>query len=213
MPFSVLSMREQLLIPSHRDRPRTLDTGEVMDPVIARSPKAALKIGREMFLTFVQERLENGTKPFSGVIPSTRVYTFINRPPVDIKKGSNKLVSAKANTALITKLFLSLQARPDADIDDVFMHENRREPPALSDQGKLISGTKWSLPGCLLSMSGPGPSPAAKEASVVVCDMSAVIHMVQPSCANLFGDYTQMHLLPFLQSQMTITTTSLGVGD
>jgi len=42
--------------------------------------------------------------------------------------GANKLGSAKANTALITKLFLSLQALPDADIDDFFKHENLHEP-------------------------------------------------------------------------------------
>ena len=162
-----------------------------------------------MFSTFVREKIENASKPLSDVIPRATLYTFSNRPPVDLKKGANKLGSAKANTALITKLFLSLQALPDADIEDFFKHENLREPPALSDQGKLMSGKKSSLLSCLLVMHDPGLSPAAKEASVVVCDMSAVIHMVKPHHANVFREYTQMHLLPFLESQMTNNTTKL----
>ena len=60
--------------------------------------------------------------------------------------------------------------------------------PALSDQGKLMSGTKSSLLRCLPGMPDPGHSPAAKEASVVVCNMSAIIHMAKPHCANVFGE-------------------------
>ena len=36
-----------------------LDTGEVMDPLIVSSLKAAPKVGKEMFSTFVRERIEN----------------------------------------------------------------------------------------------------------------------------------------------------------
>jgi len=95
-----------------------------------------------------------------------------------------------------------LQAWPDAHIDDFFKYENLRELPALSDQGKLMSGTKSSLLSCLPGVSDPGLSPAT-EACVVVCDISAVIHTVKPHHANVFGGYMQKHLLPFLESQMT----------
>ena len=72
-----------------------------------------------------------------------------------------------------------------------------------------MSGMKSSLLICLTSMSDPGLSPAVKAASVVVCDMSAVIHMVKPNRAQMFGEYKHMHLLPFLESQMTNNTTRL----
>ena len=94
---------------------------------------------------------------------------------MDLKKGANKLGSATANAALITKLFLSLVGRPDGNVDDFFRHENQREPPSVCDRGNLMSGTKSALLGCLSSMPDPGRSPAAKEASVVVLDMSAII--------------------------------------
>ena len=110
-----------------------------------------------------------------------------------MKKGVNKLGSAKANTALIVKLFLSLQARPVADIDDFFKHENCVSS-CLVQSGKTdvcMSGTKSFLLSCLPAMHDPGLSPAATEASVVVCDMSAVIHTVKLHRANVFGGYAE----------------------
>ena len=187
----------------------TLDTGEIMDPEIAKSLKDAPEIGKNKFSEFVHDRIERASKPLSDVIPRIKLYTFSNRPPPDLKRGPNKLETAKTNTALITKLFLSLQARPEADINDFFKHENHREPPALSSHGKLMAGTKSSLLSCIPGMPDPGLSPTAKEASVLVCDMSAIIHMVKPHRANVFGEYTQKHLLPFLESQMTNRTTRI----
>ena len=185
----------------------TLDTGEIMDPEVVRSLTEAPKVGSNMYAEFVSERLEKGSKPLSDVIPRGKVYTFSNRPPVDLKKSTNKLGSAKANTALITKLFLSLQARPDADMDDFFKHENLREPPALSNEGKLLAGTKSSLLGCLPGMPTSGSSPSVQEATVVVLDMPAVIHMVKPTQAHAFREYTSKHLIPYIESKMTKNTT------
>ena len=126
---------------------------------------------------------------------------------MNLKEGSDKLGTAKASTTLVTKLFMSLQARPDTEMQDFFKHENQREPPSLSDQGKLRSGTKSDVLACLPGMPGPGRSPATMNASVVVFDMAAVIHMIKPTRASVFGEYTQMQLLPFMHSQMTDSTT------
>ena len=57
------------------------------------------------------------------------------------------------------------------------------------------------------SMPDPGRSLAAKEASVVVLDIAAVIHIIKPQRASVFGDFTQLQLLPYLHSQMTDNTT------
>ena len=174
-----------------------------MDPVIVNCFREAPNIGKAMFTEFVRDRIETCSKPLSDVIPRANLYTFSNRPPVDLKKGANKLGSTRANAALITKLFLSLLGRPDGIIDDFFRHENQCGPPSLCDRGKLMSGTKSALLGCLPGMPDPGHSPAAKEASAIVLDMSAIIHVVKPQRATVFGEYTHMHLLPFLESQMT----------
>ena len=121
-------------------------------------------------------------------------------------KGADKLGSAKANAALITKLFLSLQACPEVDIDAFFKHENQREPPSWSDRGKLCQGTKSDIIACLPGMPAPCRSKAVKEATVVILDMAAVIHIIKPQRARIFGEYTQMQLLPYMQSQMTENT-------
>ena len=115
----------------------TLDTGEVMDPAIVDGLASAPNIGKAMFKEFVSNRIEKASKPLSDVIKRANLFTFANRPPADLKKGADKLGSAKSNAALVAKLFISLQARPDADIDEFFKHENRREPPSLSDRGEL----------------------------------------------------------------------------
>ena len=125
------------------------------------------------------------------------MYTFSNRPPVDLKKGS-----AKANT----KLFMSLQARHDADIDELCKHENQREPPSLSDRGKLRQDTKSGIIGCLPGIPAPGHSPLVRNATVVL-DMAAVIHIIKPQRASIFGEYTHMQLMPCSQSQMTENTS------
>lgn len=187
----------------------TLDTGEVMDPAITDSLKKAPGLGNAMYTEFVSERIEKAVKPLSDVIPRANVFTFSNRPHADIKKGSDKLGSAKSNAALIAKLFISLQARPDADLDDFFRHENQREPPSLSDQGRLRFGTKSDILGCLPGMPVAGHSVATKEATVVILDMAAVIHIIKPQRASTFGEYTEMQLLPYLRSQMTDNTTRI----
>ena len=77
---------------------------------------------------------------------------------------------------IITKLFMSLEARPmcSEDADEFFKYKNQHEPPSLSDRGKLRSRTKSDILGCLSGMPGPGRTQAAREASVVVLDMAAV---------------------------------------
>ena len=42
-----------------------------------------------------------------------------------------------------------------------------------------------------------------RSATVVVLDMVAVTHIIQPQRASIFGEYTHMQLMPCLQSYMT----------
>ena len=116
-----------------------MNTGEIVDPDVTRSMTDAPKVGETMFRPFVEERLEKRIKPLSDVIKRPNVFIFTNRPHTDLKTVSDKTGSAKTNSALVTKLFMSLQTRPDADIDDFFRHENKSESPSLSEQGRRRS--------------------------------------------------------------------------
>ena len=102
---------------------------------------------------------------------------------------------------------MSLQARPEADIDAFFKHENQRESPSFSDRGKLRQGTKSDSIACLPGMPAPGRCKAVKEATVVILDMAAVIHIIKPQRVRIFGVYNHMQLLPYMQSQMTDNTS------
>ena len=97
--------------------------------------------------------------------------------PVKLSKES-KLASFKASAAITNQMFISLQARPDADMSEFFKFENLRFPPSLSDHGKLRQGTKSQILECLPSIPNPGKNPGRDDASVVVLDMPAVIHII-----------------------------------
>ena len=74
-----------------------------------------------MFTEFVTDRSEEASKPLSDVIKKKPVHILKQTTSGSIKKGADKLGSAKANAALVTKLFLSLQACPEAYIDAFFI--------------------------------------------------------------------------------------------
>ena len=173
-----------------------LDDGSGIAPTMLKNEAIYHNRCREHFLSHNQR---------------SNLFTFTNRPPTDLKKGTDKLGSAKANTALFTKKCLCRNCRykhvPTQMYRIFFQYENQREPPSLSDRGKLRPGTKSDILGCLPGMLGPEWTPAARSASVVVLDMAAVVHIIKPQRASVFGEYTEMQLLPYLESHMMDRTT------
>ena len=139
----------------------TLDTGEYMDPEISRCLQELPTTGKDMLSKFVKERIKNCTIPLSDVIPKANLYTFLKPPPVNLNKGANRLALCKTSTATVTQMFISLQARPDSNMHDIFMHENSRNPPTLSDKCKLRAGTKSHILGCRYACKINGRSPPA----------------------------------------------------
>ena len=105
---------------------------------------------------------------------------------------------------LVTQLFLSLQSRPDANMPGFFRFENQREPPSLADRGSLRAGKKSDILQCLGATTGRVA--AAQQATVVVLDMAAIIHMVRPTRAKTFSEYVTFQIVPFLVSKVTNDT-------
>ena len=64
----------------------------------------------------------------------------------------------------------------------------------------MRSGTKSDILQCLNAPTGHAA--AAKQATVVVLDIAAVIHMVRPTIAKTFGEYVPLHIIPFLEAQL-----------
>jgi len=155
-----------------------------------------------------QRLYKTSFEALSVVISKANIYAFLHPPPVKLDKSTDKLASCKASADIVTQMFVSLQARPDSNMD-IFRHENAREPPSLSSKGKLRTGSKSQILRYLSGMPARGKNPAVKQASVVILDMPAVVHMVKPQRASVFGEYTTLQLLPFMQSQINTCTTRI----
>ena len=54
---------------------------------------------------------------------------------VNLLTLGNKTASYMSTAAVVTQMLISLQSRPDSNMAEFFIHENAREPPALSDKG------------------------------------------------------------------------------
>jgi len=106
-------------------------------------------------------------------------------------------------------MFLSLQARPEADMADFFMYENLQFSPPLSNKGKFKQGAKSGISDCIPENRSARSNSERNGASVIVLDMPAVIHMIKPHKAETFGDYITQHLLAFLHVQMNESTTRI----
>ena len=117
--------------------------------------------------------------------------------------------SYRSSAAIVTQMFVSLQARPGSNMNEFFKYENLRYPPSLSNKGKLRLGTKSQILDCFPGMPSHGKNSAAAKVSVVILDMPAVIHIVKPQKAKVFGEYLPTHLLPYMQSQINKYTTRI----
>ena len=176
-----------------------LDTQNVVEEAVANSLSQIHEAGQNLHAVYVLERLEKVSVPISDIINRNNMLTFANRPDSK-KKGKKDSGLQRQNMTLITQLFLSLQSRPDADVADFFRFENQKEPPSLADRGSLRSGTKSDILKCLNASTGHAA--AAKQVTVVVLDMAAVIHMVRPTTAVTFKEYVPLHIVPFLKAQL-----------
>ena len=184
----------------------SITTGEIADPVITQSIGNIRSVGKRQSDGFIQDVIENGSKAITDTIKRNNLYTFTNRPSADLKKKPHKRVNNP--TALVTRYYLSIKDRPDCERDDFFKHEIVSEPPTLSKNGQLYTGTKSTLLKCLPCMPEASKNPRRKEATVVLLDMAAVVHMVKPgNKTDTFKDYLSMNLFPFMERQLTPTVT------
>ena len=180
-----------------------LDTQNVMEESVVASLSEIRQVGQTLHAAYVRERLEDPYVPISDTIKRNNLLTFANRP--ELRKKSRKDVGVQRhNMILVTQLFLSLQPRPDANMADFFRFENQREPPSLADRGSLRAGKKSDILQCLGATTGRVA--AAQQATVVVLDMAAIIHMVRPTRAKTFSEYVTFQIVPFLESQVTNDT-------
>ena len=92
----------------------------------------------------VCERLEKSEVSFTDSIKRVALQTFAKR--TDTKSKDNDKVNVlKKDVPMVSHLFHICSPRQDFDLDKFFKYENQREPPSLSDKGKLRSVKKSDM--------------------------------------------------------------------
>ena len=202
--ISVLRPRNPFL-PYNRPDLVTLHTREVMASAIAQTLCNAYNRGKDLHDAFVSDRLRNGRVAITDTIKRSALQTFARR--TDDTKNRSKVIALRKDISLVCTLFLSLQSRPDFDLDNFFKYENQKEPPSLSDQGKLRSGTKSAVLQCLTIQKLTLPD----DVTVKVLDGPAVVHMVRTTYGTNYQQYVVRHFMPFITNSLSNSTSRLDI--
>ena len=80
-------------------------------------------------------------------------------------------------------------------------HVNQACPPPLSQLGKIRSGTKVDIFGCLERncAAARGEAPGA---DVKIVDGAVVVNFLKPNAAKIFDEYAMKIFLPHVQGQL-----------
>ena len=125
-----------------------------------------------------------------------------SRPPVREKSRAQLQRSTlKNDCSLFSRLYIASQIRSDY-LDQFFQHENQAYPPALSQMGKLRTGTKSDLVGCLEDLVPTQDLSPTPVIQVILRDGAAIVNMLRPGFAKTFSDYATQVFLPYITSQL-----------
>ena len=137
-----------------------LDTRDLVDAAVIDSLKHFKKLGQDQYDSYVRDHLVNQTKPITDPIKLNKLPLFSWTPVREKSRSKQQLSSLKSDCSLFSRLYIASQMC-DGNLDEFFECENQACPPSLSQMGKLRTGTKSDLLGCLeelVSLQGKSPS-------------------------------------------------------
>jgi len=178
-----------------------LDSRDLPDPAIIDSVRKIEKLGQGQYDIYVGERLVNQTKSVWEPIKKNNLALF-SRPPVREKtKSQLQLASLKNDCSLFSRLYVASQVR-NGNLDKFFKHENQAYPPALSQNGKLRTGTKSDLVSCLEELVNSREHATHPSVEAIILDGSVIVNMLRPGSAKTFSDYASQVFLPYVASRL-----------
>ena len=77
----------------------------------------------------------------------------------------------------------------NGNLDEFFEHENQAYPPAITQSGKLRSGSKSDLVGCLEDLVTSQEKTNNPDVQVIILNGSAIVNMLRPGSAKKLSDY------------------------
>ncbi|XP_061580540.1 uncharacterized protein LOC133446517 [Cololabis saira] len=179
-----------------------LDTKDIMTTAVADTVRNVESLGAQQYKTFVEERLEQRTKPVTDTIHRNKMPLFSHPPVKTHSKQKIQLEALRRDCNLFSRLYVSCQVR-DGNLGKFFSHENQEAPPSLSQGGKMRLGTKADLLKCI--MTDDTDSQPAPMVDGVFLDGAAVVQMLNPGTAKTFQDYADSVFVPYVKSQLEKT--------
>ena len=175
-----------------------LDTKDIADPAVVKTVRNAKKIGKHQFDTFVKERIQDQTKGLEDSIPRNKLPLFksVTSKPAKVQQ---KISSLKKEAGLFSRLYIGCQTRK-GNMEDFFRHENQTSPPALSESGKLYSGTKSDLLLCLDDCTEASSQPPSVTA--IILDGATITQMLKPGTTKTFEEYANQVFIPYILRQV-----------
>ena len=128
-----------------------IDTKDIADSVVGETVKRIKSIGEEQYTRYQEDRLIKQLKPIDDTISRNTLPLFSYKPQLKSKKKT-EVAALCNNVKLFSQLYIANQGRK-GDIDKFFLHENTAVPTSLAKDGKLHSGNKADLLGCLEDLS------------------------------------------------------------
>ena len=176
-----------------------MDGRDIADAAVIDTVRQIEKLGEEQYDAYVKERLISQTKPISDPIKKNNLPLF-SRPPVREKtKLQLQVTSLRNYCSLFSRLYIASQVR-NGNLDEFFEHENQVYPPALTQNGKLRSGSKSDVVGCLKDVVTSQERTNNPDVQVIILDGSATVDMVRPGYTKTFFDYASQVFLPYIVS-------------
>jgi len=161
-----------------------LDSRDFADPALIDTVRQIEEIGEEQYDAYVKEQLVSQTKPMSDPIKKNNLPLFSPPPVREKTKSQLKEASLRNDCSLFSRLYIASQVR-DGNLNE---HENQAYPPALTQNGKLRSGSKSDLVGCLEDLVTSQEKTNNPDEQVIILDDSAVVNMLRQGYAKKFPD-------------------------
>ena len=160
-------------------------------------------LGDEQYRTYVRQRFVENSRPITDTIKKNNLPLFSTTPDKAKSKQSSHQASLKRDCQLFSRLYIACQSR-DGDLTQFFQHENQSEPPSLSFQGKLRTGTKSDALSCLEGLPTPAPiaNTALPSVSAMFIDGEALVNILKPKASRTFDDYAATEYIPYLERQL-----------
>ena len=136
----------------------------------------------------VKERLVSQTKPITDPMKKNNLLLFSRPPVLEKTKSQLQVTSLRNDCSLFSRLYIASEVR-NGNLDEFFEHENQAYPPELTQNGKLRSGSKSDLVGCLEDLVTSQEKTNNPEVQVIILDGSAIVNMLRLGYAKTFSDY------------------------